>query len=122
MQKDSMCACPKAGKFFMTDRPRQDSTDNIPEGAKGTSKKGGVFLGCKQRQARVSGWHKFLHKPWFVADSLAGMSNIFNSHQRMILRVCTQSEATVLASFNPFVPKTNPTMACHSLVDTNLMS
>jgi hypothetical protein len=41
MQEDRICIYPKAGKLFKTDRLRQNSTENILEGTKTTSKKGG---------------------------------------------------------------------------------
>lgn len=40
MQKNSLCRCPKVGKFFKTERLRQGSTESTLEGTKGTSKKG----------------------------------------------------------------------------------
>lgn len=73
MQKNSICRCPKVGKFFKTERLRQDSIENILEGTKETSKKGTSlknFPSCRQRQAQMASLSDLICGWWFSRDEL----------------------------------------------------
>lgn len=71
MQKNSICRCPKVGKFFKTERLRQDSIESVLEGTKDTSKKAVSlrnFLSCRQRQAQMASLSVLICGWWFSRD------------------------------------------------------
>lgn len=72
MQKNSICRCPKVGKFFKTERLRQGSIESTLEGTKGTSKKGMSLINvpsCKQRQAQIASLSVLICGWWFSRDA-----------------------------------------------------
>lgn len=71
MQKNSICRCPKVGKFFKTERLRQDGIESILEGTKDTSEKGMSlrnFPRCRQRQAQMASLSVLICGWWFSRD------------------------------------------------------